>query len=109
MDMAERYEAELVVVQVVEKASPEIEAELAPAALKSPKSRLQEYTQRTAGVRPVYRVLEAVGPDHAKVFRIEVLVEGVVLGRGEGPSRRVAETAAAAEALDALHVRRASA
>jgi ribonuclease-3 len=83
-------------------ADPEIRAELAPAALKSPKSRLQEHTQRTTGGRPVYRLLEAVGPDHEKVFRVEVLVDDHSLGAGVGPSRRVAETNAAAEALEAL-------
>ncbi|HET9435586.1 MAG TPA: ribonuclease III [Candidatus Limnocylindrales bacterium] len=83
-------------------AAPEIRAALPPAALKSPKSRLQEHTQRTTGGRPEYRLLEAVGPDHEKVFRIEVVVDGHPLGAGVGPSRRSAETNAAAEALEAL-------
>src|SRR6185503_8371178 len=76
---------------------------------KSPKSRLQEHTQRTTGERPVYHLLEAVGPDHEKQFRIEVLVNGRVLGTGEGPSRRIAETSAAAQALDALRAERLAA
>ena len=70
--------------------------------LKSPKSRLQEHTQRSTGDRPVYHLLEASGPDHEKHFRIEVAVDGRVLGAGEGPSRRLAETAAAAEALEVI-------
>ena len=70
--------------------------------LKSPKSRLQEATQRSTGGRPAYRVLEAVGPDHDKVFRVEVAVGGEVLGWASGASRRVAETAAAAEAVEVL-------
>jgi dsRNA-specific ribonuclease len=73
--------------------------------LKSPKSRLQEETQRTTGARPAYRILEAVGPDHDKVFRVEVSVAGEVLGMGVGRSRRVAETAAAAEAVEVLAAR----
>jgi ribonuclease-3 len=52
----------------------------------------------------MYRVLAAVGPDHDKLFRIEVVVDGRVMGRGEGSSRRIAETAAAAVALDRLRV-----
>jgi ribonuclease-3 len=76
-----------------------------PGSLKSPKSRLQELTQHRSGARPVYRLVEAVGPDHEKVFRVEVVVDGVVVGRGEGPSRRVAETAAAEEALTTLAAR----
>ncbi len=83
-------------------AASEIGADLPVGTLKSPKSRLQEYTQRRTGHRPIYRILEASGPDHAKLFRIEVLVEDQVIGVGEGYSRRVAETAAAAAALGAL-------
>ena len=45
---------------------------------------------------------DASGPDHEKSFRIEVWVAGDLLGVGEGPSRRVAETAAAAQALERL-------
>ena len=54
------------------------------------------------GSRPEYRVVDATGPDHEKLFRVEVVVEGRVLGAGQGPSRRVAETAAAVHALEAL-------
>jgi len=86
-------------------AEPEILAALPAASLKSPKSRLQEFTQRTIGGRPEYRLLEALGPDHEKVFRVEAVVDGHVLGAGVGPSRRVAETHAAAEALEALAAR----
>jgi ribonuclease-3 len=73
-----------------------------PSSLKSPKSRLQELTQRRSGVRPEYRVVAASGPDHERLFRVEVAVDGTMLGAGEGHSRRVAETAAASQALDAL-------
>ena len=83
-------------------AQPELGSLLGASALKSPKSRLQEWTQLSTGTRPEYRVLEAAGPDHEKVFRIEVVVEGVSVGTGIGPSRRVAETSAAAEALTHL-------
>lgn len=89
-------------------ASPEIDAGLEPVLLKSPKSRLQEATQQTIGGRPTYRVIEAAGPDHDKVFRVEVSVGGEVLGLGIGPSRRVAETAAAAEAVAILDARAAA-
>ncbi len=87
---------------IAEIAEPELHAALTPAALKSPKNTLQELTQQTIGQRPEYRILEAAGPDHERVFRIEVLVDGRALGAGVGPSRRTAETNAAAEALEAL-------
>ena len=83
-----------------EPATTELVAEAPIVALKSPKSRLQEYTQRRSGDRPSYRLVDASGPDHEKSFRIEVWVDGERLGVGEGPSRRIAETAAAAEAME---------
>jgi ribonuclease-3 len=94
---------------IVSWAADEIAADSTLTTLKSPKSRLQEHTQRTTGDRPLYRLLEALGPDHEKQFRIEVVVDGRVLGVGEGPSRRIAETSAAAEALDILRAERQAA
>jgi ribonuclease III len=85
-----------------EIAAAEISLDAPLASLKSPKSRLQEYTQRRTGSRPEYHVVDATGPDHEKLFRIEVLVDGRPLGVGIGPSRRVAETAAAQRALETL-------
>jgi ribonuclease-3 len=94
---------------LIRTAAPEIDAGLPPVLLKSPKSPHQEATQRASGGRPAYRVLEALGPDHDKVFRVEVSVAGEVLGMGVGHSRRVAETAAAAEAVATLDAREAAA
>jgi ribonuclease-3 len=87
---------------VVALASPELTSDRPLGSLKSPKSRLQEFTQRLSGERPQYHLVDAVGPDHNKVFRVEVAVSGRVIGVGEGHSRRVAETAAAARAIEAL-------
>ncbi len=87
---------------VIGLAEPELAAEAPIGTLKSPKSRLQEFTQRRSGGRPAYRIVHATGPDHEKSFRIEVWVDGELLGVGEGPSRRTAETAAAAQALERL-------
>jgi ribonuclease-3 len=86
-------------------AAPEINAATPPAELKSPKSRLQEFAQQHLGTRPEYRLVEAVGPDHEKVFRVEVEVDRETLGSGVGHSRRQAETAAAAEAIAILEAR----
>jgi ribonuclease-3 len=87
-------------------ASPELALEEPILTLKSPKSRLQEFTQRRTGERPEYRLLAATGPDHEKSFRIEVWVDGEILGVGEGPSRRVAETSAAAQAIERIRAER---
>lgn len=86
-------------------AEPELTLEAPIGTLKSPKSRLQEYTQRRSGQRPDYRLVDATGPDHEKFFRVEVWVEGEVIGVGEGSSRRVAETEAAAHGIE--HIRAA--
>ena len=83
-------------------AEPELASDAAIGSLKSPKSRLQEHTQRLAGERPAYRLVDVSGPDHERVFRIEVSVGDQVVGRGAGPSRRVAETIAASAALDLI-------
>ena len=89
-------------------ADPELSLEEPVLSLKSPKSRLQEYTQRRSGERPDYRLVEASGPDHEKSFRVEVWIEGEILGAGEGPSRRTAETSAAAQAIERIRAERAA-
>ena len=87
---------------LIRLADPELSAEAPIGTLKSPKSRLQEFTQRRSGGRPTYRLLDATGPEHERSFRVEVWVDDQLLGVGEGSSRRIAETDAAAQALDAL-------
>lgn len=87
-------------------AAPELDLDAPITSFKSPKSRLQEYTQRRSGVRPEYRLLEATGPDHQKEFRVEVWVDGGMLGSGVGLSRREAETAAASQAIERIRAQR---
>jgi ribonuclease-3 len=66
------------------------------------KSALQEATQARLQCTPHYRIVSATGPDHAREFEAEVLVEGEVLGRGTGSNRKRAEQQAAREALGHL-------
>jgi ribonuclease-3 len=66
------------------------------------KSRLQQIIQSGSKITPVYRTIEEVGPDHAKVFTVEVLAGDSVLGRGSGRSKRAAEMDAARQALEDL-------
>jgi ribonuclease-3 len=91
---------------LIRVAEPELTLEAPVTSLKSPKSRLQEYTQRRSGIRPEYRLVDASGPDHEKSFQVEVWVDGERLGAGEGSSRREAETAAAAVAMEAIRAAR---
>jgi ribonuclease-3 len=65
------------------------------------KTALQELAARMAANPPVYVVHEE-GPDHAKRFFAEVLVDGRVVGGGEGRSKKQAEQAAAREARQVL-------
>lgn len=67
--------------------------------LNDPKSQLQEQTQAMKLGAPRYRVVNSSGPDHAKVYEVEVEVNGAVLGRGSGSSKAIAEREAAREAL----------
>ncbi len=64
-----------------------------------PKSSLQEVSQSVEGHTPIYKVLDEVGPDHDKMFTIGVFVNGVLRGRGQGPSKQIGQQEAAAEAL----------
>ena len=67
--------------------------------LRDHKSELQELLQRANGQLPRYRVTGISGPDHDKLYRVEVLLEDEVLGAGEGKSKKSAEQAAARQAL----------
>ncbi len=70
------------------------------------KSALQQWSQGLRGVLPAYRIVEAIGPVHARTFTAEVSVDGSVLGSGSGPSKQAAEKAAATIALDVIRGRR---
>lgn len=66
---------------------------------KDARSMLQERSQAEMRYTPVYRVVDAAGPDHEKEFFIEVVVGSVVIGAGVGTSKRTAAQAAARAAL----------
>lgn len=66
---------------------------------KDPKSRLQELAQANLGVTPRYRTISAAGPDHAKVFHVQVSIGETVYGEGDGPSKQLAAQSAALDAL----------
>lgn len=68
--------------------------------LKDAKSRLQEHVQSQGFSSPKYQVIEEAGPDHAKKFTIEVLIEGKPIGRGVGKNKGEAEQEAAKKALE---------
>lgn len=73
--------------------------------LENPKGTLQEYAQKNGWPVPDYQVTEESGPDHARVYRVEVTVSTYGYA-GEGTSRREAEKAAAEKAVRALFMQR---
>ena len=66
------------------------------------KTALQELVQRHADQVLTYCMIGEQGPDHAKIFSAEVLLNGVPAGTGSGRSKKEAEQAAAKAALTAL-------
>jgi ribonuclease-3 len=65
----------------------------------NPKGKLQELLQALAPSSPCYEILEESGPEHLKHFRCQVVWEGIILGEGEGKSKKEGEVAAALQAL----------
>ena len=66
----------------------------------NPKGHLQELLQAISPRSPVYETVSQSGPEHEKTFVVKVIWEGLELGQGRGPSKKQAETAAAAEAME---------
>ena len=66
------------------------------------KTALQELVQRKANQTLSYRMVGESGPDHAKTFEAEVLLNGESVGRGSGHSKKEAEQMAAKAALEML-------
>jgi ribonuclease-3 len=66
------------------------------------KSRLQEFFQKNYKSLPVYNVVKEIGPDHDKIFVIEIRFNNETIGVGSGKSKKEAEHAAAKNALQEL-------
>ena len=67
-----------------------------------PKGRLQEWSQMQKLGVPKYLTVNVSGPDHDRVFEVEVLIGGKTHGRGTGHSKQLAEFTAAQAALNNL-------
>lgn len=66
------------------------------------KTELQELIQRESGRTLEYRLAGEEGPDHAKIFMVEALLDGRAIASGEGRSKKDAEQDAARNALEVL-------
>jgi len=69
---------------------------------KNYKSLLQDYAQRRMATIPNYRVVKEVGPDHKKMFQVEVDLAGTPYGPAWGVNKKEAEQRAARLALESL-------
>jgi ribonuclease III len=66
------------------------------------KSALQEQLHNMGKPEPVYRVVDEIGPDHRKVFVIEVIIGEQVIARSSGRTKKEAQQEAARLAIDNL-------
>ncbi len=90
-----------VVCQVIENVFSEIIARLAEIRYSSDhKTCLQERVQALYGELPEYLLAQVSGPDHERIFSMEVYCSSKMIGKGSGSSKKNAEQKAAAVALD---------
>ncbi len=76
---------------------------IANNSLDDPKSLFQQWAQARGLATPQYATRNVSGPDHARIFEVDVLVEGRVYGSGVGRSKQMATKLAAQDALDHLN------
>jgi len=88
--------------------SKQIELVLENKHKKDYKTLLQEYCQQQFRVYPVYTLVKKTGPDHDRLFWIEVSVQGKSYGPSFGKNKKEAEQAAACLAWDELSLVNAS-
>jgi ribonuclease-3 len=79
---------------------PELERLQTDQLTKDAKSRLQEWSQAELKTTPSYVTVSTTGPDHDRVFTIEVRIGGKTYGTGTGKSKQLAPQAAAQDALE---------
>lgn len=81
---------------------PEIDRIIDQKLFKDFKSSLQEYVQAHGSSSPEYKVIDETGPDHSKIFTIEVRVDNKQVATGSGKSKQEAQQQAAKCALEKL-------
>ena len=81
---------------------PELEEIAARGITADSKSELQHVAQARWHQIPEYRLISSEGPDHAKLFTVEVVLGRHVMGQGQGRNKKQAELNAARQALETL-------
>jgi len=82
-----------------------VERVMQDESLLDPRSLLQIWAQAELGETPRYRTVEAIGPDHAREFVVEVSIGRGTSARGVGRSKQEAAQAAASMALSAIRTK----
>ena len=85
--------------------APEIARVTGEDYYKNYKSLLQEYCQQNLRCCPVYNIVKKTGPEHARVFWIEVKINEKVYGTGKGSNKKSAEQEAARVAWEEIERR----
>ena len=68
--------------------------------VKDYKTILQEKLQEKGEVQIEYKVVDEKGPDHEKIFTVELKCDGKILTKGKGKNKKEAEMMAAKKALE---------
>lgn len=87
---------------IIENLKDAIELASKNVGLKDYKTVLQEKLQINGDINITYNVLEELGPDHDKVFKVEVRCNSKQLAMGTGKTKKSAEMEAAKKALENL-------
>jgi ribonuclease-3 len=66
------------------------------------KTELQELTQKCLKISPTYNLVYEGGPEHERIFEVEVLIGEKSYGKGAGRSKKDAEQKAASQAVERL-------
>lgn len=87
---------------ILENIKEQVEYASKNVGLKDYKTVLQEELQKNGEVIIKYNLLKEEGPDHAKIFTVDVECDGKKLAEGIGKSKKKAEMEAAKAALEDL-------
>ena len=86
-------------IKLLEECHPKIDLD---SLSKDYKTALQELTQATHGVTPIYEMLGSSGPDHKKEFEIAIILDDKIIAKAKGKSKKEAQQRAAQDALKEL-------
>ncbi len=94
-------DAKNISIKLIEECHPKIDLN---SLSKDYKTALQELTQSIYGVTPIYTMIDSFGPDHKKEFVIAIELDGKVLAKANGKSKKEAQQNSAKLALKALQI-----